>query len=104
TQAQRPTIEVVINELKKALHCQENHKDNLKLSLEDIKLATQSFSQDYIIGHGDFGNVYKGHTHGHNIVAAKRLDRKFAEGEAEFHKHNNSIIAMNAKIMITFER
>ncbi|PWA38664.1 Protein kinase, ATP binding site-containing protein [Artemisia annua] len=100
TQAQRPTIEVVINELKKALYCQENHKDNLKLSLEDIKLATQSFSQYNIIGHGDFGNVYKGHTHGHNIIAAKRLDRKSAEGEAEFmtelkilmeYKHENII-------------
>ncbi|PWA84413.1 protein kinase-like domain, Phloem protein 2-like protein [Artemisia annua] len=100
TQGQRPTIEVVINELKKALHCQENHKDNLKLSLEDIKLATQSFSQDNIIGHGDFGNVYKGHTHGHNIIASKRLDRKSAEGEVEFmtelnilmeYKHENVI-------------
>ncbi|GKD81412.1 kinase-like domain, phloem protein 2-like protein, partial [Tanacetum coccineum] len=100
TQAQRPTIEVVINELKNALYCQENHKDNLKLSLEDIKLATQSFSQDKIIGHGVFGNVYKGHTHGHNIVAAKRLGRKSAEGEAEFmtelkilmeYKHENVI-------------
>ncbi|GJZ69550.1 kinase-like domain, phloem protein 2-like protein [Tanacetum coccineum] len=100
TQAQRPTIEVVINELKKALYCQENHKDNLKLSLEDIMLATQSFSQDYIIGHGNFGNVYKGHTPGHNIIAAKRLDRKSSEGEAEFmtelkilmeYKHDNVI-------------
>ncbi|PWA57457.1 protein kinase-like domain, Phloem protein 2-like protein [Artemisia annua] len=103
TQAQRPTIEVVIKELKKALNSQENHKDSLKLSLKDIKLATQNFSQDNIIGHGDFGKVYKGvatHTHGHNIFAAKRLDRKSAEGEAEFmteleilleYKHENVI-------------
>ncbi|GJZ15232.1 kinase-like domain, phloem protein 2-like protein [Tanacetum coccineum] len=84
TQVQRPTIEVVINELKKALYCQENHKDNLKLSLEDIKLATRSFSQENLFGHGEFGKVYKGHTHGHNIIAAKRLDRKSAEGEAKF--------------------
>ncbi|GJW30434.1 kinase-like domain, phloem protein 2-like protein [Tanacetum coccineum] len=100
TQAQRPTIEVVINELKKALYCQENHKENLKLSLEDITLATQSFSQDNLIGHGDFGNVYRGHTHGHNIIAAKRLDTKSAQGEAEFmtelkilmeYKHENVI-------------
>ncbi|PWA96617.1 Protein kinase, ATP binding site-containing protein [Artemisia annua] len=85
TQVKRPSIDVVINELKKALKLQENHKDSLKLSLEDIKLATQDFSQDNIIGHGGFGNVYKGVTHsdGHNI-AAKRLDRKSAEGEAEF--------------------
>ncbi|PWA82372.1 protein kinase-like domain, Phloem protein 2-like protein [Artemisia annua] len=103
TQVKRPSIHVVIKELKKALYCQENHKDNLKVSLQDIKLATQDFSKDNIIGHGDFGKVYRGatHTHGHNyIVAAKRLDRKSAEGEAEFkteleilveHKHENVI-------------
>ncbi|GJS79714.1 kinase-like domain, phloem protein 2-like protein [Tanacetum coccineum] len=100
TQVQRPTIEVVINELKKALYCQENHTDNLKLSLEDVKLATDSFSQDNLIGHGDFGNVYRGHTHGHNIIAAKRLDTKSAQGEVEFmtelkilmeYKHENVI-------------
>ncbi|GJS10879.1 kinase-like domain, phloem protein 2-like protein [Tanacetum coccineum] len=84
THVERPSINVVINELKKALYWQENHKDNLKLSLQDIKLATQSFSQDNIIGHGEFGNVYKGHTHGNNIIAAKRTDRKSGEGEAEF--------------------
>ena len=63
-------------------------------------MATQSFSQNNIIGHGDFGKVYKGHTHGHNIIAAKRLDRKSAEGEVEFmtelkilmeYKHENII-------------
>ncbi|GJW55298.1 kinase-like domain, phloem protein 2-like protein [Tanacetum coccineum] len=86
TQAQRPTIEVVINELKKALDSQENHKDNLKLSLEDIKSATKDFSQDNIIGHGDSGNVYKGathNTHGDNIIAAKRLDKKSGQGDVE---------------------
>nr|GEV34423.1 protein kinase-like domain, phloem protein 2-like protein [Tanacetum cinerariifolium] len=86
TQAQRPTIEVVINELKKALDSQENHKDNLKLSLEDIKSATEGFSQVNIIGHGDFGNVYKGATHGthgNKIIAAKRLDMKSGQGDAE---------------------
>ncbi|PWA35454.1 protein kinase-like domain, Phloem protein 2-like protein [Artemisia annua] len=101
TQVERPSIDVVINELKKALYCQENHKDNLKLSLQDIKLATKSFNQDNLIGHGDFGKVYKCHTHGHNIIAAKRLGRKSAEGEAEFkteleilmeHKHENVIV------------
>ncbi|GJW86333.1 kinase-like domain, phloem protein 2-like protein [Tanacetum coccineum] len=103
TQAQRPTIELVIKELKKALNFQENHKDNLKLSLEDVKLATQDFSQDNIIGHGDFGNVYRGiatHTHGLQIIAAKRLDKKTTEGEVQFateleilmeYKHENVI-------------
>ncbi|GJZ15778.1 kinase-like domain, phloem protein 2-like protein [Tanacetum coccineum] len=101
TQIERPSMDVVINELKKALNFQENHKDSLKLSLEDIKLATQDFSQENIIGHGDFGNVYRGvATHGYNIIAAKRLERKSAEGEAQFmteleilmeYKHENVI-------------
>ncbi|GKD68978.1 kinase-like domain, phloem protein 2-like protein [Tanacetum coccineum] len=101
TRAQRPTIEVVIKELKKAITCQENHKDNLKLSLEDLKLATQDFSQQNIIGHGDFGYIYKGevtHAHVHKIIAAKRLDKENEKGEAEFateleilteYKHEN---------------
>jgi serine/threonine protein kinase len=101
TQVERPSIDVVINELKKALNFQENHKDSLKLSLEDIKLATQDFSEGNIIGHGGFGNVYRGvAAHGDNFIAAKRLDRKSAEGEAEFmteleilmeYKHENVI-------------
>ncbi|GJV51507.1 kinase-like domain, phloem protein 2-like protein, partial [Tanacetum coccineum] len=87
TQAPRPTIEIVIKELKKAINCQENHKDNLKLSLEDVKLATQDFSQVNIIGRGNFGNIYRGEvTHAHvlQIIAAKRLDKKIAEREAQF--------------------
>ncbi|GJT06706.1 kinase-like domain, phloem protein 2-like protein [Tanacetum coccineum] len=102
TKAQRPTIEVVIDKLQKVLTFQENHKDNLKLSLQNIKLATQAFSQENIIAHGGFWNVYKGVTqaHGPNVIAAKRLERKSAEGEAEFmteleilmeYKHENVI-------------
>ncbi|GJW77849.1 kinase-like domain, phloem protein 2-like protein [Tanacetum coccineum] len=103
TQAERPSIEIVIKELKRALNCQENHKDNVKLSLEDVKLATQDFSPDNIIGHGDLGNIYRGEvTHAHVLknIAAKRLDKKIAEGEAQFateleilmeYKHENVI-------------
>ncbi|GKE37076.1 kinase-like domain, phloem protein 2-like protein, partial [Tanacetum coccineum] len=61
TQVKRPTIEVVINELKKS-----------------IRLS--------VFGHGDSGNVYKGathSTHGDKIIAAKRLDKKSGEIDAE---------------------
>ncbi|GKC20532.1 kinase-like domain, phloem protein 2-like protein [Tanacetum coccineum] len=56
------------------------------MSLKDIKLATKGFSQDYIIGRGDSGIVYKGDTHsthGDKIIAAKRLDKKSGQGDAE---------------------
>nr|GFD48827.1 protein kinase-like domain, phloem protein 2-like protein [Tanacetum cinerariifolium] len=78
---------------------QENHKDNLRLSLEDVKFATQDFSQDNIIGHEDFGNVYRGivtHAHGHNIVAAKRLDRKSVAKDRKS-------VAKDAKFMTELE-
>ncbi|PWA66488.1 protein kinase-like domain, Phloem protein 2-like protein [Artemisia annua] len=103
TQAQRPTIEVVINELKKALDSQMNHKKNLKISIDYIKQATQNFRQDSLIGYGDSGKVYKGvsaHTLGQNNIAAKRLNRESGQGEAEFvaeldilmeYKHDNVI-------------
>ncbi|GKE04981.1 kinase-like domain, phloem protein 2-like protein [Tanacetum coccineum] len=65
TQTERPTIEVVIRELKKALNCQENHKDNLKLSLEDVKGVVT-------------------HAHGHSIIAAKRLVQENLLQKSEF--------------------
>ncbi|GJQ97308.1 kinase-like domain, phloem protein 2-like protein [Tanacetum coccineum] len=103
TQAPRPTIDIVIKELKKAISCQENHKDNLKLSLEDVKLATQDFSLVNIISCGDFGSIYRGEvTHAHvlKIIAAKKLNKIIAEREAQFateleilmeYKHENII-------------
>ncbi|GJW05814.1 kinase-like domain, phloem protein 2-like protein [Tanacetum coccineum] len=71
TQAPRPTIEIVIKELKKAINCQ----------------PAKDFSQVNIIGRGNFGNIYRGEvTHAHvlQIIAAKRLDKKIAEREAQF--------------------
>ncbi|GJR56154.1 kinase-like domain, phloem protein 2-like protein, partial [Tanacetum coccineum] len=58
---------------------EKSQKENFKISLEDIKSATQNFSDDDIVGRGGFGNVYKGvasHANGHTIIAAKRLDRR----------------------------
>ncbi|GKA31122.1 kinase-like domain, phloem protein 2-like protein [Tanacetum coccineum] len=83
----RTIMEIVDHKIKEETDEHENHKDNLKLSLEDIKSATKGFSEDNIIGHGDSGNVYKGathSTHGDNIIAAKRLDKKSGQGDAEF--------------------
>ncbi|KVH99815.1 Protein kinase, ATP binding site-containing protein, partial [Cynara cardunculus var. scolymus] len=87
TQAERPTMEAVIKELEKALYFQENNKDNLKISLEAIKLATQNFSDSNCIGGGGFGKAYKGqvpHGNGHNIIVAKRLKGRYGEGENQF--------------------
>ncbi|KAL8210692.1 hypothetical protein R6Q57_005129 [Mikania cordata] len=65
--------------------------DHLKITLEDIKLATSSFSDANFIGQGGFGRVYKGQlppttttTRSTATVAIKRLDVKGGQGQREF--------------------
>ncbi|GJR88792.1 kinase-like domain, phloem protein 2-like protein [Tanacetum coccineum] len=63
--------------------------DHLKIKLQDIRLATNNFGRDKLIGHGGFGQVYKGELilpNGPTIVAFKRLDRKLGQGNPEFYK------------------
>ncbi|GKD56477.1 protein kinase, ATP binding site-containing protein [Tanacetum coccineum] len=77
--------------------------EHLKISLEAIKSATKDFSKENIIGEGGFGKVYKGeivHSTGKSVVALKRLNRKYGQGDPQFwkeiimlssHKHENII-------------
>ncbi|MFS7963000.1 putative protein kinase RLK-Pelle-DLSV family [Helianthus anomalus] len=62
---------------------------HLKIQLGAIKLATNNFSNKNCIGHGGFGRVYKGevaNSKGETMVAFKRLDRTFGQGDPEFWK------------------
>lgn len=54
-----------------------------QFSLSEIKLATQDFNEEYIIGRGGFGNVYKGFIN-EGVVAIKRLCSASRQGEVEF--------------------
>ncbi|KAM0013886.1 putative protein kinase RLK-Pelle-LRR-I-1 family [Helianthus debilis subsp. tardiflorus] len=102
TQIQRPTMNVVIEQLKKALFFQK-YKDNRKFSLIDIKRATQNFHDDNFVGGGGFGKVYKGNLQDsdrENTIVAKRLDTRLGQGEQQFwnelqilleYKHENII-------------
>nr|XP_043630361.1 putative receptor-like protein kinase At5g39000 [Erigeron canadensis] len=65
------------------------HFEHLKIPLEDIKSATNNFADSNCIGQGGFGKVYKGQlllSGGNNVVAIKRLDRAFGQGNPEFWK------------------
>ncbi|KAM0060702.1 putative protein kinase RLK-Pelle-LRR-I-1 family [Helianthus debilis subsp. tardiflorus] len=94
-QAERPTMKVVIEELMKASNFQETHKDSLRMSLEDIKFATQNFGGENLIGHGRFGKVYSGEIlrlNGSTPIAVKWHDAEFVPGEILFeYKHTNII-------------
>ncbi|XP_071739351.1 uncharacterized protein [Rutidosis leptorrhynchoides] len=102
-QNQRPTMQVVVKELEKALSFQENNKNILRMSFEDIKSATNNFSN--CIGGGGFGGVFEGKlAHGesslHSTIVAKKLDKSQGQGEKQFYnelqilyeyKHDNVI-------------
>ncbi|GKB16241.1 kinase-like domain, phloem protein 2-like protein [Tanacetum coccineum] len=64
----------------------EKWDDLLSISLDYIKLATQYFSHDNLIGKGDFWSVYKGEVtsaDGCEIIAVKRFDRMSNQRETE---------------------
>ncbi|KAK1437472.1 hypothetical protein QVD17_03263 [Tagetes erecta] len=65
TRSERPTFEVVIKSLEKALHIQNALLDVqklglMKIPLKDIKSATESFDVKFLIGSGGYGSVYQG--------------------------------------------
>ncbi|XP_071687450.1 uncharacterized protein [Rutidosis leptorrhynchoides] len=101
TQDKRPTIKVVIEELKKALKFQENNQEALRISLNEIQLATNNFHDNNCVGGGGFGKVYIGKLPlSDYTVVAKRLDTTGGQGDKQFrnelqilfeYKHDNII-------------
>ncbi|XP_039125012.1 receptor-like kinase TMK4 [Dioscorea cayenensis subsp. rotundata] len=60
----------------------ENH--SMSMSIQALRIATNNFSEDYILGRGGFGVVYKGDLNG-TLVAVKRNESLGSKGMAEFH-------------------
>ncbi|GKC64768.1 kinase-like domain, phloem protein 2-like protein [Tanacetum coccineum] len=86
TQIDRPTMKTVITELEKALSFQESLKRDLEISLENIKVATQEFSQENCVGTGRDWKVYKGelshanaNATGRSTIVAKQWIRKIGK-------------------------
>ncbi|XP_076895132.1 uncharacterized protein LOC143547637 [Bidens hawaiensis] len=76
-QAMRPTMEMVIKELEMALNFQENLMKSLQISLEDIELATEKFSQKNYYGSGRYWKTYNGelqHASANTAIIVKRWD------------------------------
>ncbi|KAJ0591700.1 putative protein kinase RLK-Pelle-LRR-I-1 family [Helianthus annuus] len=76
TQVERPTIEVIIEELEKALHFQENRKKTHDFSLDHIRLGVENFSVANCIMRGRYGMLYKGkvqYNNRHKKIVVKRF-------------------------------
>ncbi|XP_076915510.1 putative serine/threonine-protein kinase PBL1 [Bidens hawaiensis] len=62
--------------------------EHLRIHLGELKKATNSF-RSKVLGTGGFGKVYEGeisHSQGRSLVAIKRLNREFGQGDPEFWK------------------
>ncbi|XP_071729374.1 uncharacterized protein [Rutidosis leptorrhynchoides] len=75
-QAQRPSMEAVIKELEKSLDAQKNGKDEYQMSLNEINLATNNFSEYNCLGAGRFWKLYRGEDPRCNTIIVKRWDIK----------------------------
>ncbi|KAK9060066.1 hypothetical protein SSX86_020770 [Deinandra increscens subsp. villosa] len=66
--------------------CIEDETPHLQIPLQHIKLATNGFAHENLIGDGGFGKVYKGVSEKHGRVAVKRLEyRRHGQGDREFN-------------------
>ncbi|KAK1410569.1 hypothetical protein QVD17_37106 [Tagetes erecta] len=62
---------------------------------EDLKLATSNFSEEYRIGKGGFGEVFKAIVDGGNVVAVKKLHVAYDRAKREFE--NEVILISNVR-------
>ncbi|KAL0393728.1 UNVERIFIED_CONTAM: G-type lectin S-receptor-like serine/threonine-protein kinase [Sesamum latifolium] len=61
-----------------------NHHDLRPFTYASIQSATNNFSEDYKLGQGGFGPVYKGKTSEGHDIAVKLLSRQSGQGLLEF--------------------
>ncbi|KAM0053021.1 putative protein kinase RLK-Pelle-CrRLK1L-1 family [Helianthus debilis subsp. tardiflorus] len=80
--------------------------DIFRIPLEDIKYATDNFSDEKCIGRGAFGKLFKGqlrHANGHKIIAAKRLNTMNGEGVREFSRELEILLKFTHRNVIGLE-
>ncbi|XP_062011386.1 cysteine-rich receptor-like protein kinase 44 [Rosa rugosa] len=61
-----------------------NFLDSLQYDFENIKCATDDFSDENKLGQGGFGAVYKGRLLNRQYIAVKRLSKNSTQGDREF--------------------
>ncbi|XP_030544368.1 cysteine-rich receptor-like protein kinase 44 [Rhodamnia argentea] len=64
-------------------HDESISKESLVISLRKLKEATRDFAEEYKLGEGGFGSVYKGRLSDGREIAVKRLSSSSAQGLQE---------------------
>ncbi|GMJ14614.1 cysteine-rich RLK (RECEPTOR-like protein kinase) 11, RECEPTOR LIKE PROTEIN KINASE 3 [Hibiscus trionum] len=62
----------------------KTHVDSLQIDFNEVRVATENFSDANMLGRGGFGPVYKGKLEDGRIVAIKKLSENSGQGIREF--------------------
>uniref|UniRef100_A0A0E0GYQ2 non-specific serine/threonine protein kinase n=1 Tax=Oryza nivara TaxID=4536 RepID=A0A0E0GYQ2_ORYNI len=66
----------------------------------ELKLATDNFSSQNILGEGGFGPVYKGKLHDKRVIAVKQLSQSSHQGASEFVTEVATISAVQHRNLV----
>ncbi|KAJ0628685.1 putative protein kinase RLK-Pelle-LRR-I-1 family [Helianthus annuus] len=102
-QVERPTMEVVVKELEKALFFQPSRVQ--KLQLQEILYATNHFSDENLLKEGGLGNLYKGRLFQSGKlldIVARRLNGNYGQGDVEFRTEISMLSSLKHINIISF--
>uniref|UniRef100_A0A0D3FTV1 non-specific serine/threonine protein kinase n=1 Tax=Oryza barthii TaxID=65489 RepID=A0A0D3FTV1_9ORYZ len=83
---------------KEELYCLVGQPDVFNYA--ELKLATDNFSSQNILGEGGFGPVYKGKLHDKRVIAVKQLSRSSHQGTGEFVTEVATISAVQHRNLV----
>ncbi|KAK1410915.1 hypothetical protein QVD17_37457 [Tagetes erecta] len=105
TQAKRPTMEVVIKELQKALRAHGDTMVLMRFLLRDILLATENFAETYCTGLDTNGMVYKAelnHVHPMNQKICMKVYEDLAYQTLGKRKMESDVYSFGVVLFETF--
>ncbi|KAK9706024.1 hypothetical protein RND81_07G099700 [Saponaria officinalis] len=73
----------------------------IAFTYDDLKIATNGFSNVNLLGQGGFGYVHKGMLPSGKLVAVKSLKADSGQGEREFHAEVETISRVHHKHLVT---
>ncbi|CAA2956809.1 receptor-like cytosolic serine threonine- kinase RBK1 [Olea europaea subsp. europaea] len=78
-----------------------NGLNSIGFSYSEIKIATDNFSSNNLLGEGGYGVAYKGQLKDGQLITAKVLKEASIQGSAEFHSEVNALSFVRHRNIVT---